>query len=107
MSSLRCAKIRLVSSISQVRRQFGGRELDLRFKEHVAMATRNFDDTEFSGDYAAPAELRIQISANRSEAASKEYNSTIVWLWPVSQADVIHVRGIARRNWTTERDGPR
>jgi hypothetical protein len=46
--------------------------LDLGFAEHVIMIALNFDNTEFSGYYAAPAELDVQIFANRSETASKE-----------------------------------
>jgi hypothetical protein len=46
--------------------------LNLRFVEHVAMTALNFDNTEFSRYYAAPAELNVKIFANWSETASKE-----------------------------------
>jgi hypothetical protein len=94
--------------VSQVRHQLGGRSLDLRFVQHVAVAPPTFDDIEFTGYYAAPAELRVKIPADRAEAASKEYNSTIVRLWPVSPAHVIqHVRRLPQ-HWTKElHAGPR
>jgi hypothetical protein len=37
--------------ISQVRCQLGGRSLDLRFVQHVAVTTLNFDDIELAGYY--------------------------------------------------------
>jgi hypothetical protein len=55
------------------------------------MTTLNLDDIEFTSDYFAPAELPVKVLADCAEVASKEYNSTIIWLWPISSADQIQI----------------
>jgi len=42
------------------------------------VTTLNFHDITFTGYHASPAELPVEIHADRAKAASKEYNSTIV-----------------------------
>jgi hypothetical protein len=66
------------------------------------MTTWNFDDIEFTGYYAAPAELPVKIFADSAEATSKEHNSTIAWLWPVSPAHSVHTGRLAPQNSTKE-----
>ena len=59
---------------------------------HDELVAHSPSERARAGYYAAPAELPIKILADRAEAASKEYNSTIVWPWPVSPAHIIHIR---------------
>jgi hypothetical protein len=59
----------------QVRRQLRGRELDLRFVEHVAVITLTFDDIEFTDCYTTTAEFPVNMPAHGA-AASNECNSS-------------------------------
>ena len=64
--------------IAQVRSQIGGRVLDPRFVEHVAVTTLNFDDVKFTGYDLAPTELPVKIPADCTEAPSDEHDLPIL-----------------------------
>ena len=78
--------------------------MDLRFVQHVAVTTLNFDDIEFTGYYTIPAELPVEILADRAETAANQDNSPSVWLWPVSPGHEIHA-GLESLDWTHEFHG--
>jgi hypothetical protein len=52
--------------------------LNLRFAEHVAVTTLNFDNIEFTDNDVASAQLPVKIPADRTQAPSDEHNPPIV-----------------------------